>query len=105
MSKGFTLIEVLIASLLLCIFAGSFAFLVTSGMKQVKASSQLTRSILLCKSVMEDLRSKPFGNLFSYNNVSFDNGAGSIRIAAVGPDLISITIKHKVEINSMRSRY
>lgn len=105
MSKGFTLIEVLVASLLICIFAASFTFLVNSGISQVKASDQLTRSVLFSKSMMEELRSKPFDSLFSYNNINFDNGQGQIIVTSAGSDLISITVKHKIELNTLRSRF
>lgn len=105
MSKGFTLIEVLVASFLICIFAGSFTFLVNAGISGVKASRQLTKSIFVSKSMMEELRSKPFDSLFSYNNVSFDNGAGRIIVTSTGSDRISITVRHKVELNTLRSRF
>ena len=105
MNKGFTLVEVLIASFLMCIFAASFAFLLNAGMKQAKTSKQLTASIFVSKSMMEELRSKPFDSLFSYNNVTFDNGQGRIIITSVGSDLISVTVGHKIELNTLRSRY
>ena len=105
MSKGFTLIEVLVASLLICVFAASFTFLVTSGIKQVNNSRQLTRSLFIAKSMMEELKSEPYDNLFSYNNMTFDNGQGRISIASMGNDLISITVGHKIELDTLRSRY
>ena len=105
MSKGFTLIEVLVASILICVFAASFTFLVNSGIRQVNNSRQLTRSIFIAKSMMEEMRSKPFESLFSYNNSRFDNGAGAIIVSPAGNDLISIKVSHKVELNTLRSRH
>lgn len=105
MSKAFTLIEVLVASLLICVFAASFTFLVSSGIKQVNISRQYTRSVFISKSIMEEMRSKPFNSLFSYNNTSFDDGAGTITISPAGNDLISIKISHKIEMNTLRCRY
>ena len=105
MSKGFTLIEVLVASILICVFAASFTFLVNSGIRQVNNSRQLTRSVFIAKSMMEEIRSKPFGSLFSYNNTRFDNGAGVITVSPAGNDLISIKVSHKIEMNTLRSRY
>ena len=105
MSEGFTLIEVLVASILICVFTASFTFLVNSGIKQINNSRQLTRSIFIAKSMMEEMRSKPFESLFSYNNSRFDNGAGFITVFPAGNDLISIKISHKVELNTLRSRY
>jgi prepilin-type N-terminal cleavage/methylation domain-containing protein len=111
-NKGFALIEVLIASILICLFAASFTFMVTAGIKQVAASKKLTRSIFVSKSMMEELRSKPFDSLYSYNNVSFDNGGGIIIVAPKGGGLVSITVRHKavpavrqVELNTLRSRF
>lgn len=105
MSKGFALLEVLIASLLICLFAAAFTFMVTAGIRQVAASQKLTRSIFAAKSVMEELRSKPFDSLYSYNNVSFDNGEGLIIITPKGGGLISITVRHKIDLNTLRSRF
>jgi len=105
LNKGFTLVEVLIASFLMCIFAASFAFLLNAGIKQARTSKQLTGSVFVSKSMMEELRSKPFDSLFSYNNVTFDNGNGKITVAPAGNDLISVTVRHKIELNTLRSRY
>jgi prepilin-type N-terminal cleavage/methylation domain-containing protein len=105
LSKGFTLIEVLVASLLMCVFAASFTFLVNSGIRQVNNSRQLTRSIFISKSIMEEMRSKPFDIIFSYNNSRFDSGAGSITVSPAGNGLISIKISHKIELDTLRSRY
>lgn len=105
MNKGFALIEVLVASLLICMFAVSFTFLVASGIKQVKTSISLTGSIILAKSVMEEIRSRPFNSIFSYNNTTFDNGAGRIVVSSAGNDLAMITVKHEIELSTLRSRY
>ena len=105
MSKGFTLIEVLIASVLICVFAGSFTFLVNSGIRQVNNSRQITRSVFIAKSMIEEMRSKPFDSLFLYNNSRFDNGSGIIIVSPAGNDLISIKVSRKVELNTLRSRY
>ena len=103
-SKGFTLIEVLIAAFLISMFAASFTVLSNAGIKQAGSSRELTRTVLLCKSVMEEMRSRKYDDLFLYNNTMFDNGAGSITVTAAGNDLISITVRDKVELNTMRSR-
>lgn len=105
MNKGFALIEILIASILICLFAASFTFMVSAGIKQVATSKQLTRSIFISKSMTEELRSKPFDSLYSYNNVTFDNGEGLIVVAPKGSDLASITVRHKVELHTLRSRF
>ena len=95
----------LVASLLICVFAASFTFLVNTGITQINNSRQLTRSVFITKSVMEEMRSKPFESLFSYNNSRFDNGAGVITVSPAGNDLISIKVSHKIEMNTFRGRY
>lgn len=104
-SKAFTLVEVLVASSIICIFAASFVFMAAVAVKQVAASRQLTRSLFASKSVMEDLRSKDFGALLSYNNTAFDNGKGLIMVNSAGNDRISITVRDKIELNTLRSRF
>ncbi len=54
---------------------------------------------------MEDLRSKDFGALLSYNNTAFDNGKGLIMVNSAGNDRISITVRDKIELNTLRSRF
>ncbi len=105
MNKGFALIEVLIASLLICLFAASFTFLVTAGIRQAAESKKLTRSVFAAKSMMEELRSKPFDGLFSYNNASFDSGQGRIIVVPAGNDRISITVRHKIDLATLRSKH
>lgn len=95
----------LIASLVISIFAASFTFMAASGIKLAARSKQLTSSAFASKSMMEKLRSVPFDSLFSYNNAKFDNGAGTISISPAGNDLISIAVSDKVEFNTLRSRY
>ena len=111
-SKGFTLVEVLVASSIICIFAASFVFMSAVAIKQVAASRQLTRSLFACKSAMEDLRSRDLGALMSYNNTTFDSGKGIIMVNSAGNDRISITVRDKavpagrqVELNTLRSRF
>ena len=103
-SKGFTLIEVLIVAFLISMFAASFAVLYNAGIKQARSSRELTRSVLLCKSVIEEMRSRKYDDLFLYNNAAFDNGAGLITVAPAGNDLVSITVRDKIELSTMRSR-
>jgi len=102
--KGFILTELLIASLIVVIFSYSFFFMLRSGIKAISESKKITRSVLLCKSIMEEIKSVPAGDVFVYNNKKFDNGAGRISVRATGSELISISIKHKVELNSLRPR-
>ncbi len=103
-SKGFTLIEALIAAVLIAMFAASFTTLADAGIKQAKSSIELTKSVILCKNIMEEMRSRNYADLFQYNNAVFDNGSGSITVAPAGNDLVSITVKDKIELNTIRSK-
>lgn len=102
--KGFTLIEVLVAAALIAMFAAAFTTLANACIMQARSSREFTRSVLLCKSVMEEMRSRNYSNLFLYNNTTFDNGAGVITVVPAGNDLVSITVKDKIELSTMRSR-
>jgi prepilin-type N-terminal cleavage/methylation domain-containing protein len=104
-SKAFTLVEVLVASFIICIFSASFVYLSAVSVKQVITSKLLTRAVFASKGVMEELRSKDFGALLSYNNTTFDNGNGRITVTPVGSDRISITVRNKIELNTLRSRF
>jgi prepilin-type N-terminal cleavage/methylation domain-containing protein len=104
-SKAFTLVEVLVASFIICIFSASFVYLSAASIKQATNSKLLTKAVLVSKSVMEELRSKDFNTLLSYNNTTFDYGNGHITVTPVGSDRISITVRDKVELNTLRSRF
>jgi prepilin-type N-terminal cleavage/methylation domain-containing protein len=104
-SKGFTLIEVLIASLLICLSAASITYLLQTGIRSVALSRRTTKEMMVTSSVMEELRSRPFGDLLSMNGYSFDNGKGKIAITSVGADLVSINLKDNIELDTLRSRY
>lgn len=103
-SKGFTLIEVLIAAFLIAMFTASYSTLANAGIKQARSSRELTSSVLLCKNVMEELRCRKYDDLFSYNNIVIDNGAGLITVVPAGNNLVSITVRDTIELNTMRSR-
>jgi prepilin-type N-terminal cleavage/methylation domain-containing protein len=104
-SNGFTLIEVLVAAVMICVFAASFTLLSSAGIKQAARSRQLTKAVFAAKSAMEGLESRPFDELYSCNGASFDNGKGLITVTPAGKDLVSITVKNDAELNTLRSRY
>ncbi len=79
--------------------------MLTTGVKQIRASRSLTRSVINAKSMMEVIRGAPFTSLYSYNNVSFDKGKGSVVVSPMGNDAVSITVYDGVELVTMRSRY
>jgi prepilin-type N-terminal cleavage/methylation domain-containing protein len=105
LNKAFTLIEVLVASLLICVFSVSFTFLVTNGVKHIREARSITRSVLTAKSMMELMRSEPYDKLFSFNNMLFDKGNGVITISSAGNDRIAVAVKDRVELVTLRSRY
>lgn len=102
---GFTLIEVLVSCAIVAAvvlgLSGVFKGLAGASI----ASSQLTTSTISAMNVMEDLRSRSFAELPSFNNSTFDNGRGRIQVSPAGNDLLLITVTNKVELVTMRSRY
>jgi hypothetical protein len=71
----------------------------------VRKSRELTSSIFIAKSIIEEIRNIPYPDIFIYNNKTFDSGSGKIKVMAIGNDLASVTVKHNVELNTLRSRY
>ena len=104
-SSGFTLIEVLISSLIISAFAFSFVYMLGSGIKSVVDSRQRTKQALTAASVMEELRSKPYSDIYSYNGSSFDNGRGTISVLPSGNDLAIIAVNNGIELVTLRSRF
>jgi len=104
-SKAFTLIEVLISSLLICIFAGSLTYLLRAGIYAVRSSRLQTKQTMMVKSIMEGLRATPFNELYSYNGSSFDNGRGRVSVIPSGNDLVVISAEEGVKLVTLRSRY
>ena len=105
MNKGSTLIEVLISALVAAIFASTFTYLANSIIRSANGSQQITSSLFSAKSMMEEIRSVPYNGLSALNNKSFDNGRGVVHIGQKGSDMLSITVRNKVELNTLRSRY
>ena len=106
MNKAFTLIEVLVSAVLICVFSVSFTFLVTTGIRQIRDARTLTRSAIKAESMMELLRSQPYSNLFAYNNLKFDDGNGIVVVRPAGNDVVKYAVVDgKVELDSARSRF
>jgi Tfp pilus assembly protein PilV len=100
------LIEVLVASVLICIFATSITYLASTAVRQIHSTKNLTDSILTAKSMMEVLRSEPYDKLFTYDNQRFDDGDGQIVVVPKGNELALIRILYKtVDLETLRSRY
>jgi type II secretory pathway pseudopilin PulG len=101
--KGFTLIEVLIAAVILITISFSFTYLLTSGIKSIDNSKDLLMAINLAQSQMEEVRALPFDNITSI---------GSIVVRPISYDLLEIRLsldwkagKHPIELITMRSKY
>ena len=103
--NGFTIVEVLIAALIMYLFASSFTRIMDSSVNAVRTSKQLTRSVIISRNVIEEMRSVPFSDIFVYNGKKFDAGKGSIRVRSSGNDMATITVMHGFEMNTIRSRY
>jgi Tfp pilus assembly protein PilV len=104
-TKGFVLIEVVIASIVTCLLVASFSYLSKRTIDSIKRSDEVTRDTISAKNIMEELRSLPFDIIFAYNGSKFNNEQGIIKIEKLGNDLAVITVNNSVELVTMRARY
>lgn len=106
MSKGFTLIEVLIAAVIMALLVYSLTFSLRNVMTEEKQKDELTSSIFAAKSKMEELKSTPYGMLPSYDNTTFDGSKGSIKVSPYGSDKFVIVVKDgSGQFMTIRSKY
>ncbi len=83
-SRGFTLIEVLIAMMILTIALVAIAGMFPVGYTQVVDAGRMTRAVAAGRQILEDVRSVPFDNLDNLNNFDSENPA---TLPAGGPEL------------------
>jgi hypothetical protein len=101
-SPAFTFTEVIVTVAILAGSTLAFTHLIDTGIQSVRRSGENTRSLFICKSVMEELKTIPMDQLYAYNNKKFDNGKGNIKIQFTDQNRAEITVKHKIELKTMR---
>jgi Tfp pilus assembly protein PilV len=70
---GFTIIEVLIALMIMIIALVAIAGMFPQGYKQVTDAGRLTMAVTTARAVHEDIRLVPFGNLMNLNGFDSTN--------------------------------
>ena len=101
--KGFTLIEVLIAALILITISFSFTYFLNTGIKSLDNSRDFIKAINLAQTQMEEIRSLPFDQITSTKFIT---------VRPISYDLLEVKLsmdwkigKQPIELYTMRSRY
>jgi len=81
---GFTLVEVLVASMILLVALLTLATMFPTGYKQIADAGRLTLATNGANHILEDLGSVPFANVRNLDNVDTDNAA---TMPAADPEL------------------
>lgn len=112
MSKGFTFIELLVASLIIMVFCLFLSGLTVTLQRNMNSADLYLRSALSSSSVMEDIKGKSYGELAALDGYLFDEGKGRIYVGQRGPDIYEIYVEHDWQVNrkpirlyTLRSRY
>lgn len=97
--RGFTLIEVLVATGIFLLSAASFNLAIKTAQRLESQAVEKNREFLGLVNVMEELQSKPFADLSGLNGQTCLAGGGKINISLVEPELakISLTISKSGE--------
>jgi Tfp pilus assembly protein PilV len=105
-SKGFTLISVIVAALVSCIAVAALSYVMNVSLKHLKQTNDLSQAYVKAKSIMEQIRAADYEDVYSYNNVLFDKGMGSVVISNVSPTLLKVQVKDvRVSIVTLRSMH
>ncbi|MFC1560232.1 prepilin-type N-terminal cleavage/methylation domain-containing protein [Candidatus Margulisiibacteriota bacterium] len=112
MSKGFTLIEVLIASLILVLFSSFMFYMVGSSLRNVESSNEYLKAVLRASSVLEDVRKAAFTDTEDLYDDGFDEGKGRVVRELRGADIYEISVEYDwresrrpINLMTLRSRY
>ena len=83
--RGFTLTEVLIASMILLIALLSLASLFPAGYRQITDAGRMTMAVTAARQVLEDAGTLPFANVINLNGVDTSSDTGVIA-GLTGPE-------------------
>jgi len=110
--KGFTLVEILLATALLVVIISAFSFGLKQAISAANSNHDFSRALYAARSQMEEMRRIPFEGLPTLNGTSFSAGSGKIYVATLLPDLLSLQIDLKwnpkrpsLRIYTLRSRH
>ena len=80
--RGFTLVEVLVASMILVVALLTLASMFPVGYRQIADAGRLTMAVTGARHILEDIGDIPFNNISNLNGVDTSTNAGVI--AALG---------------------
>jgi len=80
--RGFTLVEVLVASMILVVALLTLATMFPVGYRQIADAGRLTMAVTGARHILEDIGDIPFNNISNLNGVDTSTNAGVI--AALG---------------------
>jgi hypothetical protein len=106
------LVELLIASGLFLLAVAGFGYLLKAGTNSVESATRLNRAVYALQAKTEELRATPFEELLALNGSGFGDGSGTVSVAPVLADLVSIKLElewdpQKTHLNlyALRSKY
>ena len=76
--RGFTLVEVLVASMILVVALLTLASMFPVGYKQIADGGRMTMAVTGARQILEDIGDVPFNNISNLNGVDTSNNTGVI---------------------------
>jgi prepilin-type N-terminal cleavage/methylation domain-containing protein len=110
--KGFTLVELLVASSLFLLATLTFSYLLKTGISSVESAARLKQATYTLQSRAEEIRALSFSDLPSLDGTTFAQGRGNISVTPALADLVKIELelewdpnKIPLRISTLRSNY
>ncbi|MBU0671600.1 MAG: type II secretion system GspH family protein [Candidatus Margulisbacteria bacterium] len=110
--RGFTLIELIVATSLFLIAVASFSQLLKIAASSITAAERLNLATYEIQAEMEELRSLTFNQLYAQSGRSFAQGKGKIQVSPVLADLVRVELvlnwhpqKVPFNLSALRSKY
>ena len=107
--KGFTLVEILVATALFLLAISTFSYLLKSAKESILNARKLSQALYQVQAKMEELRGTPFENLVS---TTFAENRGRVVVTPALADMVSISVelewnpkKLPIKLYSLRSKY
>ena len=91
--KGFTLVELLVAAILLPVILSFFLAIIKVSANAYQREKVWAQTSFALRSQMEKLRITPFEQVAQSNGGSFLSGAGKITITPLASDLLKIELR------------
>jgi len=112
LNKGFTLIEVIIASLVIILFSSFLFYMVHTSILGVNNSNQYLNGVIISSNMMEVVLQEPYDTLMDHDGRVFNNGKGIVSVFDESPDIDRVIIEYKwrenrkpIVLTTLMSRY